>query len=255
MSVRFRLVNMFESSGEEAGCRPSARSRARGAAARRGSASRNDVGACPSTIGASSVAVLAGVVLEVGVLDDHDVAGGRGECRCAARRPCPGCASCRITRRSTRLAQPALQQLAGAVGRAVVDDDDLLLGHGEARTRLEDPLDGGGLVVDGDDDRELHGRRARLDLAVVHLDQDSLHVACSRGAMPDDAPRGARRGPAGSSGCPRAARCPAGAARRGRCSRRPWRGPARRARRRRAGGRASRHGDRRAAPRSWASTT
>ena len=89
--------------------------------------------ALPSMIGWSSTCQYCRVVLEVGVLDDDDLAGARGERRAngLALPPVLGLedepidVSCLLELR---------EELARAVGGAVVDDDDLLA-HGTCRAR------------------------------------------------------------------------------------------------------------------------
>ena len=54
-------------------------------------------------------------------------------------------------------AQP-LGDLAGAVGGAVVDEDDLVVGVAKGEERAQGPFHGARLVVGGDDDREARER-------------------------------------------------------------------------------------------------
>ena len=98
--------------------------------------------------------VLGRVVLEVGVLDDQDLA-ARGVHRGAHG---PALAHVLLVEDHAHAvpAVPGRELLARAVGRAVVDDDDLLLGR-LARDEPEDLVDRADLVVDGNQDGELHG--------------------------------------------------------------------------------------------------
>ena len=95
-------------------------------------------------------AVLAGVVLEVGVLHDHVLGGGLGE-------PPPQRRTLalvvRLQQHPDRGVGQAGQDLAGAVGRAVVDDDDLAR-PGRREHLVDDGGDRRPLVEAGDDDRQ-----------------------------------------------------------------------------------------------------
>ena len=57
-----------------------------------------------------------------------------------------------------------LEELAGAVGGAIVDDNDLFQ-DGLAEHLVEDPLDGIALVVDGDQHRQT--KRAALQRSAI----------------------------------------------------------------------------------------
>src|SRR4030095_5326729 len=96
--------------------------------------------------------VVARVVLEVGVLDDHELAGGlaKAAVQRGALAPVP-----ELVEHVHPLAHDAVGDSAGAVGGAVVDDDQLANPRGleDALDRL---LDGGELVVTRHD----HGQRA-----------------------------------------------------------------------------------------------
>ena len=108
--------------------------------------------ALPSTIGWISCGILRGVVLEVGVLDDDDLAGGVPEP--GAQRGALALVDLVEDDRQVGVARSHLaEDLAGAVGRAVVDDDDLLADR-DGADPAEDLVDRLLLVVDRDDDRE-----------------------------------------------------------------------------------------------------
>jgi len=99
--------------------------------------------------------VVGRVVLEVGVLDQQDIAGRM------AQALADGGALALVARQQVQVevAPRGLlaQDIAGAVGREVVDDDDLLLDVAEVDRPylIEQRRDGIFLVVAGDDDREL----------------------------------------------------------------------------------------------------
>ena len=104
--------------------------------------------------------ILPGVVFEIGILHDHDVAGGGGEA-CPQRGPLAGIPLMQAERevgpRGDMLGEP----LPCAIRRAVVHDDDL---HRQpVRQRCgPDPLDDlreqRAFVVDRDDDTQFHRR-------------------------------------------------------------------------------------------------
>ena len=114
----------------------------------------NTTSARPPSMGREEPAVFRGVVLEIRILDDEEVAPRGGE-----RRP-QGPALAEVlgvtNHAHAAAAVPGVELLPGAVGRAVVDDDDLLLrafgGH-----ETEDLVDRARLVVDGHQDGQLHG--------------------------------------------------------------------------------------------------
>src|SRR6059058_4387808 len=109
--------------------------------------------------------VLGGVVLQVGILDDRDVAahvgdGGphRGALALVVRLEDEHEA---VRRRVRRRGAQLLEHGARPVGRAVVDDDDLLW-EADGHDPLEEGPDGADLVVHRDDDRQagpVHGGR------------------------------------------------------------------------------------------------
>ena len=68
------------------------------------------------------VVVLGRVVLEIGVLDEHEVGGGEREAR--AQRSSLALVAI-LQHDADTLVGDADEQVTGAVGRAVVDDDDL----------------------------------------------------------------------------------------------------------------------------------
>jgi hypothetical protein len=112
----------------------------------------NTTSASPRSIGASSAGDVARVVLEIGVLDHHDVtlrvreAGADGGALAAIGR---------MEEHADLAARDAAEDVPGAVERAVVDDEDLL----RVRQRLhalQDLPDARRLVVDRHDDRKLH---------------------------------------------------------------------------------------------------
>ena len=98
--------------------------------------------------------VLGRVVLEVRVLDQQDLAPAPPD-----RRPDrPPLALVRLVEDDPNAFAPVprLEDLARAVGRGVVHDDDLLLDRHRG-DEPEDLVDRARLVVDGDQDGELHG--------------------------------------------------------------------------------------------------
>src|SRR6185437_10190363 len=98
---------------------------------------------------------LVGVVLEVRALHDHRLPRRRAEA--GAQRGALA-AVLRVQQQAVQLrAELALQQLARAVGREIVDDDDLLVGPGSGADRVEDARDRRLFVVAGNHDRKLHG--------------------------------------------------------------------------------------------------
>jgi hypothetical protein len=101
--------------------------------------------------------VLPRVVLEVGVLDEDDVAGGRGEPR--AQRGALALVPFVEDDRRIRGFCDRRQQIAGAVRGAVVDDDDLAFQPRERHRpdASEHFVECVHLVVDRNDDRELQG--------------------------------------------------------------------------------------------------
>ena len=98
--------------------------------------------------------VLVGVVFEVGVLDDDSVAGGGGD----AGAECGPFALVDVVvddfgdERGDRGAE----DFAGAVGRAVIHDDDFLFSDRGGADAIDDGADSFRLVVAGDDDGEFH---------------------------------------------------------------------------------------------------
>src|SRR5262249_49795470 len=96
--------------------------------------------------------ILGRVVLEVGVLDDDDLAGGLAEP--GAQRGALSLVA--VVEDYLQVAVASLhlaEDLAGAVLRAVVDDDDLRADR-DLADPAEDLVDGLLFVVAGDDDRE-----------------------------------------------------------------------------------------------------
>ncbi len=95
--------------------------------------------------------VLLGAVLEVGVLDDDDVAHGRGDAA-AHGGPLPAVPFLDEVREAAAGGQ-RLDDVAAAVRGGVVDRDQLeAQGHGQ--DAIDDLLDGPPLVVDGHHDGE-----------------------------------------------------------------------------------------------------
>ena len=222
MSVRFRLVHMFESSVRSlfaTVCQKKSTRRGLPDEAR----AEDDVGVAVEDR-LDEPRVLGRVVLEVGVLDERDVAGHVRGPPCAPPRPCPG------SPRGRRSTQPVLrpcrawrarnsaEHVARAVGRAVVDDDDLLRDR-HRQHALEERAHGPRLVVDGDEDREAaagshaaaafsQARRGRLKRANIARGRSAHYKARREPGRPAMAP--ARLpAPPGLLGAPRY-RAPAG---------------------------------------------
>ena len=121
--------------------------------------------------------VLLGRVLEVGVLDDDEVAGRPPRSPAAAPPPCPGCAPAGTAGTRAARWRPA-SIVARAVGRAVVDDDELLA-HRHRQHAREDLLDGVLLVVDGHDDRQQRVRQHALQPATSALRPSAKPCGCA----------------------------------------------------------------------------
>ena len=105
--------------------------------------------------GLEEARVLVGVILEVGVLHDDHVARGGGEP--GAERGALSLVEIMEDDLVDQRHDLGAEQVAGAVARAVVDDDDLLVLDRGGPDAVDDGADGLGLVVARDDDRELHG--------------------------------------------------------------------------------------------------
>ena len=122
---------------------------------------------------------VVGVVLEVGVLDEHVVAGREREPG-AHRGALPAIAF--VHEDANRAVAELAQHVAGAVGAAVVDDDDLALDAVGELDRAHAPHHlhhGVALVVDGHDDRELADLRRRACHARPRV-RSSRYQACMR---------------------------------------------------------------------------
>ena len=100
--------------------------------------------------GVKQLHVLVWVVLQIGILDDGQVAGGNGE-----RRPHSSSLSLvdLVVDNPKILHLHLVEDFAGAVTGAVVDDYDLL-GDGDGRDPPDDLLDGVALVENGYEDGE-----------------------------------------------------------------------------------------------------
>ena len=105
--------------------------------------------------------VLGRVVLQVGVLHDDDVAGAVLEAL-AQRRALAQVLRLVEDADVVVLLLESARGCRGAVGRAVVDEDDLLRDR-TAWTRRTSSRQPALLVVDGDDDRQLEAGRDRVD--------------------------------------------------------------------------------------------
>jgi hypothetical protein len=145
MSERFKFVKMFDSQVSSLFAK---KARA-----------EDDVGAAVFD-GLEELRIVAWIVLEIGVLNDHHVAVGGGEA-CAQRRS--------LSLVLLVLDQPDSgnrpERFARPVGRAVVDDDELRLLSVEGAPHSRDDLgDRLSLVEDRDDNGDLH-LRADIDRA------------------------------------------------------------------------------------------
>ena len=97
------------------------------------------------------------VVFEIGVLDDHRIAGGSRDA--GAQRGAFALVDFVVDDFGDEWGDLGAQEVAGAVARAVIDDDDLLVRYGRGADPVDDGADGLGLVVTGDDDGEFHAKR------------------------------------------------------------------------------------------------
>ena len=88
------------------------------------------------------------VVLQIGVLDDDDVAGAHGE-RLANGGALAAIHGLQVQAIDAAFVEELLEKVAGAIGGTVVDDDDLFL-NGRGGDFIENELDGVTLVIDGD---------------------------------------------------------------------------------------------------------
>ena len=100
---------------------------------------------------------LVGVVLQVGILDDDDVA--RGRLKTGAQRRSFAQVLGVVEHLGDEGGDPVLEDGAGAVGGAVVHHDDLGVTEGRLADPVDDALDSVPLVVAGDDDAEPQVRR------------------------------------------------------------------------------------------------
>ena len=98
--------------------------------------------------------VFVGVVFEVGVLDDDSVAGGSGDA--GSERGAFALIDVVVDYFGDERGDLGAEDFAGAVGRAVIDDDDLHRGYGSGADAIDDGADGLRLVIAGDDDGEFH---------------------------------------------------------------------------------------------------
>ena len=98
--------------------------------------------------------VFVGVVFEVGVLDDDSVAGGGSDA--GAERGTFTLVDVVVDDFGDERGDFGAEDFAGAVGRAVIDDDDFLFRDGGGADAIDDGADGFCLVVAGDDDGEFH---------------------------------------------------------------------------------------------------
>ncbi len=98
--------------------------------------------------------VFVGVVFEIGVLNDNGVARGGGDP--GAKGGAFALVDLVVNDFGDERGDLVAQDVAGAVVRAVVDDDDLLVGDWGGADAVDDGADGLRLVVAGDDDGEFH---------------------------------------------------------------------------------------------------
>ena len=109
-------------------------------------------------MGWTSFGVLARVVLQVGVLDDHEIAGRGRESR--AQRRALALVLLVIQHADARLSFELLQFVARAVRRVIVNDDDFPAQperfEWDGADGGDDLMNGGALVEDGHDDGEFH---------------------------------------------------------------------------------------------------
>jgi hypothetical protein len=119
--------------------------------------------------------VVPRVVLEVGVLDAEDVAGGRLQPRLDGRALAPVGG---VDDHPDVVAGKRVEQAAAGVGRAVVDEDQLRLQAKGAEIDLEEAVDHRRerpqFVVERDDHRQLHGH-----LLPIRQQPAKYHVAAA----------------------------------------------------------------------------
>ena len=94
------------------------------------------------------------VVFEVGVLDDDGVAGGGRDA--AAQGGAFALVDLVVDDFGDEWGNLGAKQVAGAVTRAIVDDDDFLVSHRRGADPVYDGANGLGLVVTRYDDGEFH---------------------------------------------------------------------------------------------------
>lgn len=115
----------------------------------------DDIGAAFED-GLEESGVVVGVVFEVGILDEDDIAGGFGEAGVEGG----AFALVVVVEGGDDVGEAGGEggeEVAGAVGGAVIDEDDFALEAGvDAADGFEEVGEGLDLVVDGDDDGELH---------------------------------------------------------------------------------------------------
>ena len=97
------------------------------------------------------------VIFEVGVLDYDRVASGG--CDAGAQRSAFALVDFVVDDFGDKRGDLGAKQVAGAVTRAVVYDDDFLVSHGRGANPVHDGADGLGLIVTGYDDGEFHAKR------------------------------------------------------------------------------------------------
>jgi hypothetical protein len=95
---------------------------------------------------------------QVGVLHDDHVARGGG--KTGAQRRALALVDLMINDAGYERLDLGAENVPGAVGRTVVDHDDLLVRHRRGADRVHNGADGFALVVAGDDDRKLHAEEA-----------------------------------------------------------------------------------------------
>src|SRR5690606_15625886 len=100
------------------------------------------------------------IVFEIGVLHDYGVAGRVRET--GAQRRALALITLVVNHLVYQRLNLRLDKLARAVGRVVVDDDDLLVGNRGRSHGLHDAFNRGHLVVTGNYDTELHACQGRV---------------------------------------------------------------------------------------------
>ena len=102
--------------------------------------------------GFHQLGIFVRIVFQIRVLDDHGIAGGCGDASAERRALALIDFVVKNLRHPPRRLDFVFQLFASSVGRAIVDDDDLLVAIGRIVHRIDDLIDGADFVVTGNDD-------------------------------------------------------------------------------------------------------